>query len=90
MTKEHRQLDTSAAEKPRLIMIEWLDSHHTEGWHSESPATKPLTCRSVGWLVYDGEHAKIIAPHMTDEEVAQRCGEMTIPSRSVIRIRSLR
>lgn len=76
--------------KLRLVMIEWLDSHRTEGWHDDDPSENPLTCRSVGWLVYDGKDAKTVAPHMTDEEVPQRCGEMTIPSRAVLKIRTLR
>ena len=90
MTKEHHQFATGFAAKPRLVMIEWLDSHHTAGWNTVCPNTKPLTCRSVGWLVYDGVHAKTVAPHITDEEPAQRCGEMTIPSVAVVRIRNLR
>ena len=90
MTKDRSQLATSLADKPRLVMIDWLDSHHHAGWHSGDPNTHPLICHSVGWLVYDGEEAKTIAPHMTDEEPAQRCGEMTIPSVAVVRIRNLR
>ena len=56
----------------------------------DEPSRKPLFCRSVGWLLYDGEEAKTIASHMTDEETSQRTGEMTIPSVAILRIEVLR
>lgn len=73
-----------------LVLIEWLDSHQVAGWHTEAPATKPLLCRSVGWLVYDGDEGKTLAPHMTDEDTPQRCGEMTIPTGAITKIKVLR
>jgi hypothetical protein len=77
--------------KPRhkLVLIEWLDSHRSEGWHTGDPATEPVTCRSVGWLIHDGKAAKTIAAHMTDEDEPQRCGEMTIPACSIRKVRTL-
>ena len=75
--------------KTPLVLIEWLDSHHVAGWHTSEPAEKPLLCRSVGWLVYDGSEAKTVAPHITEEDTQQRCGEMTIPTRSVVRMKVL-
>jgi hypothetical protein len=53
----------------KLVLIEWLDSHAVYGWHTEEPSEEPLRCRSVGWLIYDGERAKTIAAHITDEEI---------------------
>lgn len=73
----------------RLVLITWLDSHQVGGWHTEGPATKALKCRSVGWLIHDGEEAKTIAPHMTDEETPQRSGEMTIPTCAVVEMKVL-
>jgi hypothetical protein len=73
----------------KLILIEWLDSHHVAGWSADEPAQEPLTCRSVGWLVHDGETAKTIAPHMTNESTPQRAGEMTIPVCAIVRIRKI-
>lgn len=73
----------------RLVLIEWLDSHHVPGWHTGEPATKPLLCRSVGWLVHDGTEAKTIAPHITEEETPQRCGEMTIPTAAMLKMEAL-
>ena len=75
--------------KKRLVLIEWLDSHRSDGWHTDDPATKPVHCRSVGWLVYDGKDAKTVAPHMTNENTPQRCGEMTIPTVAILRIKEL-
>ena len=77
------------ATMPKLVMIEWLDSHHIPRWTVDDPVTEPLLCRSVGWLVHDGDKAKTIAPHMTDEETPQRAGEMTIPACAVKRIKVL-
>ena len=74
----------------RLVYIEWLDSHHTAGWRSDEAATEPVVVRSVGWLVHDGANAKTIAPHMTNETPSQRCGEMTIPSITIVRLKELR
>jgi hypothetical protein len=79
-----------ATARRRLVLIEWVDSHRTEGWHVDDPATEPVLCRSVGWLVHDGGAAKTIAAHLTVEEPPQRCGEMTIPTCSIREIRTLR
>lgn len=76
--------------KPKLMLIEWLDSHHAAHWTTESPATEPVLCRSVGWLVHDGDKAKTLSPHMTDEQNPQRAGEMTIPTCAVVRMRALK
>lgn len=75
--------------KKRLVLIEWLDSQRTDGWHTDKPATKPLRCLSAGWLMYDGKEAKTIAAHISDEESPQRSGEMTIPARAILSIRDL-
>ena len=74
---------------PRLVLITWMDSHYVVGWHTDEPNTEPLLCRSVGWLLHDGDRAKTIAPHVTDEETPQRSGEITIPTASVVRIEPL-
>lgn len=54
---------------------------------------RALVCQSVGWLVLDGERAKVIAPHINEAEpgvMLQSCGVMTIPSRAVLRITDLK
>lgn len=73
----------------KLVLIEWVDSHRTEGWHQDDPATEPILCRSVGWLIHDGKAAKTIAAHVTEEGPPQRCGEMTIPGCSIRKVQVL-
>ena len=54
---------------------------------------RALVCRSVGWLVLDGERAKVVAPHLNQQEAGvalQGSGVMTIPARAVLRIVDLR
>jgi hypothetical protein len=73
----------------RLVLVEWVDSHHRAGWTTDEPCDAPLTCLSVGWLIFDGKHAKTLAPHYTAEENPQRNGEMTIPSCAITRMEVL-
>jgi hypothetical protein len=74
---------------PKLVMIEWLDSQQSMGWTRDEPAAKPMKCRSVGWLVYDGKDMKTLASNITEEENPQRTLEMTIPVCSITKIKSL-
>lgn len=85
---------TKADEMP-LVMIEWEDSHSSGAWEQIGGEIedRALVCRSVGWLVLDGERAKVIAPHKSDQEPGvplQASGVMTIPARSVLSITALR
>lgn len=68
----------------RLVLVEWLDSHYVPGWHTDAPAEKPSLCRSVGWLICDGEQAKVISPHVINGDPPQRNGEMTIPACAIV------
>jgi len=76
----------------RLVFVEWLDSFGcSSDWKDLSDfQAKPLTCFSVGWLVYDGEECKVVVPHISDqnnEHVSQQgCGDMTIPTKAILRI----
>ena len=75
----------------RLVLIEWEDSHSDGAWQhlDEDLEDRALVCRSVGWLVLDGERAKVVVPHMSEQEAAvplQGCGIMTIPAAAVLRI----
>ena len=73
-----------------LVMIEWEDSYRPmPAWiHlSDFEAQTPSKCMSVGWLIYDGEDAKALAPNMggLDDDNVQACGIMHIPARCIIR-----
>ena len=78
----------------RLVLIEWEDSHADGSWCQigNGIEDRALICRSVGWLVLDGEKAKVVAPHINEQEAGvplQGCGVMTIPTRAVLRVRDL-
>ena len=80
----------------RLVLIEWEDTFGCSShWEKIEEPVKGhvLMCRSVGWLLHDGPECKVVVPHMTDptHETAsyQGCGDMTIPTRAVIRIEDL-
>lgn len=81
------------------MMIEWFDSYGCSiDWREfgELGATRPLKCRSVGWLVHDGEDCKVVVPHMVDGASSgadvedQGCGDMTIPACAILRVVDLR
>ncbi len=75
----------------RLVLIEWEDSHTAGAWQQIEGEVedRALVCRSVGWLVLDGERAKVVAPHLSNQEPGvplQACGVMTIPARAVLSV----
>ena len=77
-----------------LVLVEWLDSFGcSSNWQSiEDLKPNPIVCRSVGWLIYDGDDCKVILPHITDSQKnieKQGCGDMTIPSKCIIKIQNL-
>ena len=67
--------------KTKLVLIEWVDSYGcSSDWEELDKRTREsLKCRSVGWLVYDGEDCKTIVPHLCEMK-NQGCGDMTIPT----------
>ncbi len=75
----------------RLVLVEWLDSFGCSStWQTIGDlAPKPLVCRSVGWLAYDGRDCKVLIPHLAESE-KQGCGDMTIPTKAVRRILTLK
>lgn len=78
----------------RLVLIEWEDAIGcSSSWNSldSCSPTVPI-CRSVGWLVYDGDDCKVIVPHIISECPGvedQGCGEMTIPATAIRRVINL-
>lgn len=77
----------------RLVLVEWLDSYGCSSvWQNLTDDAPPvMVCRSVGWLLHDTDDCKVIIPHLSDAshpqtERAQGCGDMTIPTRAVIRL----
>lgn len=83
------------ATSTKLVFIEWLDSFGCSSQWQEITecAPKPLHCRSVGWLIYDGSDCKVIVPHLSDPDHEsakfQGCGDMTIPTKAIVAMREL-
>lgn len=80
---------------PPLVLVEWEDSAQpTATWQylAELDPPEVVRCQSVGFLIYDGDDVKALAPNVGDlgGEHAQASGVMRIPARCVTRIRRLR
>ena len=71
----------------RLVPVEWLDSYGCSAVWQELDGcdAKPMVCRSVGWLLHDGDDCKVIVPHLA-ESAEQGCGDMTIATAAILRI----
>jgi hypothetical protein len=76
---------------PIFALIEWHDSHHQSAWTRENPETEPIKCFSLGWIMFEGDRAVTIAPHLAydDDCECQRAGEMTIPRAAILSIKKL-
>jgi len=72
-----------------LVLVEWVDSHYRPGWSSDDSENEPLICSSIGWLIHDGEDAKVLSANISREKCPQRCGDMTIPSRAILHVRRI-
>ncbi len=78
----------------KLVLIEWVDSHRTDGWHElgDERPDHATVARSVGWLLLDGQEVKIVAPHFMPDQAGvdpQAAGVMTIPVRAILTVREL-
>jgi len=75
----------------RLVLVEWVDSYGCSPRWGELEDCSPqlLTCKSVGWLLRDGEDCKVVVPHVGGDVPgvkSQGCGEMTIPTSAIVRM----
>ncbi len=74
----------------KLVLIEWHDSFGCSPTWADLKSIddpKPMVCRSVGWLAFDGEDTKVIVPHVAEDgDGGQGCGDMTIPTSAIVRI----
>lgn len=73
-----------------LVLIDWEDSSFVGvGWQDPMEfSDAPVCCRSVGWLVLDGNHTKAIMPHRNDQgdSLNQGGGIIKIPTRCISRM----
>jgi len=81
----------------KLMLIEWVDSHSSRGWQDINTIEEkaiPLYCRSVGWLIKETGHCKVIVPHISGEEnrdiMLQGCGDMVIPTKAIMKVSILK
>ena len=77
----------------RLVLIEWLDSSGSDGWHYKSAArgAKALHIASVGWIIGESADAVWIAPHLeeSDPDDPQMRGDLRIPRAAVKSIKDV-
>lgn len=80
----------------RLVIVTWLDSRQAAGdwcWLNEAVPQSPVHCASVGWLIQDDEHVKVLCQSMGDIESdggdIQAAGVKTIPTCCVLKINEL-
>lgn len=75
----------------KLVLVEWVDSAHSSGWHILDEISKldSLQCRSVGWVLTDTkEQITLISSIASDPD--QACGSMVIPRRAITKLTTLR
>lgn len=84
------------ADSPQLVLIEWVDSGQPiPGWQwlSELDSRRAHKCVSVGFLVQDDEHTKVLAPNLGsstgDDDWDQASGLMTIPTVAITKLERL-
>ena len=81
--------------EPPLVLMEWEDSAQPiPGWAflEDFDDFGIVRCRSVGWLIHDGEAVKALAQNMGNlsaEDSAQISGVIRIPARCVVSIKPL-
>ncbi len=79
-----------------LVLVDWEDSAQPISswqWLEEGEFSKAIKCRSVGWLVHDGDDVKSLAPNVGDmdnEDSRQVSGVIRIPARCITKIKVLK
>ena len=86
--------DLLGARRP-LVAVEWVDSVRPARvewqWLSDIEPSRAVECWSVGWLIQDDEHVKVLVPNIGGQDPeAQICGQICIPARAVKRIVTLK
>jgi hypothetical protein len=88
-----KRLEKNGAEIGDAVLVEWEDSYGCSATWQEMPSEcKPDTmiCRSLGWILARTQRHVVVVPHMAcNEETGikrQGCGDMTIPTASILRL----
>ncbi len=75
----------------KLVLVKWIDAHSYDQWtelEELRDASKPTEITSVGWLISENEHFKMIAPHISSSHNAS--GTMGIPNTAIVKIVELK
>lgn len=81
----------------KLVLIEWLDSHSGNGWQRLADIEangESIRCKSVGWLLSEGNGRKVIVPHISGAEsedtIPYGRGDLSIPEPAIVKMQVLR
>lgn len=77
----------------KLVYVEWEDSMGSQShWTSlRDIKEESAVCRSVGWLVHDGDKVKVIVPHLSfDGGQPDGCGDMSIPASAIRKMKTIK
>jgi hypothetical protein len=81
----------------KLLLIEWIDAHSGKGWQpldEIAKAAEPVHCRSVGWLVSEGNGTTVLVSHISGEKNGNLrvfgTGDMAIPTKAIVRRSEIR
>jgi hypothetical protein len=71
-------------ENKPLIMIDWYDHTGDGGWHTQDSikAEKPITARTVGYLIEENQECYKIVDTLTDDN---GCGGLSIILKSCVK-----
>lgn len=77
-----------SAELGPLTVILWEDSSSLVGatWNSIEDVrnSKPIICKSVGWIVSEDKHCVRLGAHISGDDVG---GDLCIPKKSIVKRR---
>ncbi len=68
--------------RKRTIMVDWVDSSSTRGWHPIDEVIELSRCVSVGFLMREDNEAIYLAGALADDELQS---EMTVIPKTCIR-----
>jgi hypothetical protein len=73
-------------------LVEWIDSHSGKEWQSLddiASAGRPTYCRSVGWLISEGNGTTVLVSHIAGERNGDMrlfgMGDMAIPTKAIVK-----
>ena len=71
----------------KLVEVRWRDSATVCGWHDLGEIVKPVTCRTVGYLIHRDKRQVIIARDVNKRQWGEAMSIPTAVVRSIRRVR---